>query len=112
MSKIIFENDNFALVEVHGIGIGDTPYTKLEVKSKGLAEKHVVEIVLYSDRQDFNGKPVHYHYIPDRTYVNHGMRMKTDTLDETLEYAAVLMSALGFAKHVNEWILAHPEWQA
>lgn len=111
MNKIIFKNDNFALIEVHGVGIEDTPYTRLEVESKGKAKKHVVEISLYSDWQDFNGKPVHYHYIPDRISVNHGMRMKIDTLDETLEYAAVLKDAVKFAKRVNKWILAHPEWK-
>lgn len=112
MNKIIFKNDNFALVEVHGVGTEDTPYTKLEVESKGKAEKHVVGISLNSDWQDFDGKPIQYRYYTDGTYVNHGMRMKADTLDETLEYVAVLKDAVDFAKRVNEWILAHSEWQA
>ena len=111
MNKIIFKNDNFALVEVHGVGTENTPYAKLEIESKGLAKKHVVEIGLDFDYLDFVGKPVQYHYIPDGTHVGHGMRMKTDTLDETLEYAAVLKDAVDFAKRVNEWILAHPEWK-
>lgn len=111
MEKTIFKNDNFTFVEVHGIGTENTRYAKLEVKSKGLAHKHVVDISLDSDWQDFNGAPVHYHYITDGTYVNHGMRMKNDTLDETLEYAAVLKDAVKFAKRVNKWILAHPEWK-
>lgn len=111
MNKIIFENDNFALAEVHGIGVEDTPYAKLEVESKGKAKKHVVEISLYFDFPDFVGKPVQYRYCTDGTYVKHGMRMKIDTLDETLEYIDVLKDAVDFAKRVNTWIFAHPEWK-
>lgn len=111
MDKIIFKNDNFALVEEHGIGIEDTPFTKLEVESKGKARKHVVEISLFSDSPDFEGKPVQYRYVPEKTYVNHGMRMKVDTLEETLEYVAVLKDAVEFAKRVNTWLFAHPEWK-
>ena len=112
MSKTIFKNDNFALCEMHGVGVEDTPYTKLEVESRGKARKHVVKISLDSDFQDFDGKPVHYHYYAAGTGVNYGMRMKIDTLDETLEFAAVLKDAVKFAKRVNKWIAAHSEWQA
>ena len=111
MNKLIFENGNFALVEIHGIGIKNTPYARLEVKSKGLAKKHVVDVRLDSDCPDFNGTPVQYRYCTDGTYVAHGMRMTADTLDETLECAAVLKDAVDFAKRVNTWIFAHPEWK-
>ena len=111
MEKTIFKNDNFAFVEVHSIGTENTHYAKLEVKSKGLAEKHVVDVRLNSDYPDFNGTPVQYRYCTDGTYVAHGMRMETDTLDETLECAAVLKDAVKFAKRVNKWIIAHPEWK-
>lgn len=111
MNKIIFENDNFAFVEIHGIGTKDTPFAMLEVESKGLAEKHVVEIGLASDYQNFDGEPIQYRYDADGTYVKHGMRMKIDTLDETLEYVAVLKDAVNFAKRVNTWLFAHPEWK-
>ena len=112
MNKTIFKNKNFSLCEVHGVGVEDTPYTRLVVESKGLAKKHVVAIALDSDFPDFNGKPVQYRYCADGTYVNHGMRMKIDTLDETLEYADVLKDAVKFVKRVNKWIAAHSEWQA
>lgn len=112
MSKTIFKNDNFALCQVHGVGVEDTPYAKLEVESRGKARKHVVEISLDSDFPDFDGKPVHYHYYTAGTHVNHGMRMKIDTLDETLEYVDVLKDAVKFVKRVNKWIAAHSEWQA
>ena len=111
MNKIIFENDNFALLEIHGIGMENTPYARLEVESKGLAKKHVVDISLYSACPAFEGKPVQYRYRAWGAYVNHGMRMKIDTLDETLEYVEVLKDAVDFAKRVNAWISAHPEWK-
>lgn len=111
MNKIITETKNFKFYETGGVGIEDTPYTRLEVESKGLAKKHVVEICLFSDCPGFNGKPVQYRYNPNETDIRHGMRMKRDTLDETLEYIEVLKDAVEFAKHVNAWINAHPEWK-
>ena len=99
----IFEDEYFDFVKTHGIGIQDTPWTGLEVKSKGLAKKHVVEIRLnVSRRPHFNGDPEEYRY--SDCYISHGMRSVADTLDETAEYIEVLEDALDFAERVNEWL--------
>lgn len=92
----------FELVKVEGVGMNNTPYTALKVKSSGLAEKHVVEIRLFSNFPDFNGDPVKYSY--RGVEVSHGMRSRVDTLEETQEYIDVLQSALSFAYKVEDYI--------
>ena len=104
----IFEDKYFALVSQSGVGINNTPYTNLEVKSKDLASKHVVEIRLNTTQwEDFTGEPVRYTY--KDCYIAHGMRSVTDTLDETAEYIEVLEDALNFADKVNAYL---PQWNA
>ena len=91
----------FELVRTSGVGVKDTPWEGLEVISKGDAKKHVVEIRLDSDWENFNG--------PDhpvkRTYrdveVAHGMRMVKDSLEDTERYIEVLKSALDFARKLK-----------
>ena len=109
-NKVIFEDKNFALIEERGVGINDTPWTGLEVKTKdgSLAEKHVVEIRLNTiGRSDFNGTPVVREY--SDAYVAHGMRGSSDSLKETMEYIDVLEDAVDFAVQVNDW-LASGNW--
>ena len=83
MSKPILKSKNFELAVYKGVGTNDTPYTRLEVESKGTAHKHVVSIDLDSKWEDFVGKPVQYKYYNVR--VSHGMRMRIDTLDAKAE---------------------------
>ena len=44
--EVIREFENFTLEHITGVGNNDTPYEQLNVRSKGLAEKHVVEVRL------------------------------------------------------------------
>lgn len=100
---IIFEDEYFDFVRTSGIGMQNTPWTGLSVISKGLAEKHVVEIRLNPlGWVDFVGDPVDRKY--KDAYVAHGMRTRSDTLDETIEYIEVLEDAVEFATAVNEWL--------
>lgn len=92
----------FELVKVEGVGMNNTPWTGLRVKSSGLAEKHIVEIRLHSNYPDFNGDPVKYSY--RGVDVAHGMRSRVDTLEETQEYIDVLQSALSFAYKVEDYV--------
>lgn len=103
------KNGNFILYKQSGIGNNETPYEELRVRSEGEAEKHVVEIRFdYRGCPRFDGAPVHYKY----TGVNiaHGMRMKADTLNETLEYIAVLQEAYDFANTILRYIEQNEEW--
>ena len=103
MALLVFENEYFALVKEGGIGMNDTPWTGLKVQSKGIAEKHVVEIRLnHVGYQAFDGTPVVYQY--SDAYVGHGMRMQADTLQETQEYIKALQEAVKFAEKVNNWL--------
>ena len=101
---------NFILRRIQGVGANDTPYDKLDVKSIGLAEKHVVEVRLhYRGTYPFNGEPVKYMY--DEVEVSHGMRMKTDTLAETKEYIDVLNEALDVAFEVQKYCILNGWWK-
>lgn len=101
--EVVFEDEDFVLRKVSGVGVNDTPWTGLNVESRGLAEKHCVEVRLQTKNYPiFDGKPVEYAY--KFAYVAHGMRMKTDTLDETREYIAVLDEAVNFAERVNTYL--------
>lgn len=101
----IFEDRYFDFVMRRGVGIEDTPYFGLEVRTKEdtLAYKHVVEIRLNSKNfPDFHGEPVYYQY--KDCYVAHGMRSRADTLEDTESYIYVLEDALEFARRVNKWL--------
>lgn len=101
--------DNFILRYVQSTGINDTPYEKLDVKSIGLADKHVVEVRLDSNCPDFKGEPVKYVY--DKVYVSHGMRMKSDSLAETQEYIKVLQEAIEVAFEVQKYCVLNGWWK-
>lgn len=105
-------NGNFVLVTNSGTGVQNTPWEGLEVKSEGLAHKHVVEIRLTSKFPKFEGQPVHFTYYPNGTEVAHGMRMTTDSLKDTEEYISVLQEAVEFVPEIISFLENHPEWNA
>ena len=107
--EVIREFENFTLVYVTGVGSNETPYEELEVRSKGIAEKHVVEVRLnYRGTYPYNGQPVKYTY--SSVEVSHGMRMKIDTLAETQEYINVLKEALDVAFEVQKYCVLNGWW--
>lgn len=113
---IILSSGDFTLVRETGTSIHDVPWDGLNIISKGIAEKHIINIrldsVMLSDEYDENDKilPTRYICKPEGIEVSHGMRMKRDTLDETLEYAQALVQAVEFAKLVQNWLKMHDEW--
>lgn len=107
--EVIREFENFTLEYVTGVGINDTPYEELDVRSKGLAEKHVVSVRIDTAVYTFNGEPVKR--LVTGVNVNHGMRMKTDTLAETQEYINVLKEALDVAFEVQKYCILNGWWR-
>ena len=102
-NSLLRSNDGmFELVKVEGVGMNNTPYTALQVRSSGLAEKHVVEIRLQSSWGKFEGEPFTYSYYG--VEVAHGMRSVIDSLKDTQEYIDVLESALSFAYEVEDYL--------
>lgn len=115
--EIIFSEGDFTLERQWGIGMRNVPWDGLEVRSTGAADKHVISVKLNTANsmileEDEKGNPFPFRYIYDATgtYVNHGMRMCSDSLKETKEYIEALKAALNFAKRVNAWLAQHPEW--
>lgn len=106
--EVIREFDNFTLVRVESIGMNDTPYTALEVRKKGLAEKHVVDVKLDRKNVEYDGTPIVHKYT--NVYVNHGMRMRQDTLAETKEYIDVLNEAVEVAFEVMKYCVINGLW--
>lgn len=92
----------FALVKDSGVGMNDTPYEDLEVRSFGDADKFVVEIRFDRTHHRFNGEPVQYKI--KSAYVAHGMSGNKETLDDTVRYIEVLESAVDFAQDCMKWI--------
>ena len=109
-NNVIFEDPYFALRKRSGIGVNNTPYEQLEVISKSTPAKYVVEIRLDAYYSDFNGEPVKYQYRNSPATVAHGMAMRTETLEDTIEYIDVLEDAVAFARKVNSWINANPDY--
>ena len=102
--NVIFEDELFNFVVDEGIGIKNTPWRGLKVISKGLSKKHLVEIRLnQSNSLDFDGEPVFYTY--SDCYISYGLRMQSDTLEETADFISVLEDAIDFANHVNRWLV-------
>lgn len=108
--NVIFEDENFIFRKESGVGMQDTPWNGLRVDSKGLAEKHVVEVRLTPVNSDFNGEPITFRYRD--VYVGNGMRSVVSTLDETLELSDVLADAVDFAYRVIDWIRDNDEYNA
>lgn len=104
-NEVIFEDEFFAFIKISGVGRNNTFWRGLTVKSKGLAEKHVIEVRLsaISDfSKPFDGTPVIYDY--NDVYVSQGMRSVTNTLDETEEVIEVLQDAVDFSYKVIDWM--------
>lgn len=100
---LLASNHNwFELFSVSGIGRNDTPWSAFEVRSNGPAEKHVVEVRLIRQSENFNGEAITYTY--SNVEVAHGMRMYGDTFEETQEYIDVLKEALDFAYQVKDFL--------
>ena len=106
MLEVIFSEGDFTLCREEGIGMNDTPWEGLIIKSDDLAKKHAVEVKLDQiGFPSFNGDPVKRRYNIEGTEVAHGTRMCKDSFADTEEYIEVLRDALAFAKRVNEWIV-------
>jgi len=99
---------NFRLCKRDGIGMNNTPFEELFVRSEGLADKYVVEIRLDSDYKPFNGQPIKQTYT--NVYIAHGMRSVNESLAETSEYVDVLKEAIDFAYEVKNFIESSEEW--
>ena len=69
--EVIFSEGPFTLVKKQGVGMNNTPWEGLEVKSSDAADKHVVEIRLEPNWPKFEGQPVKYSYNPDIELVNY-----------------------------------------
>lgn len=116
VSDIYLTSGDFTLVRKVGIGVDNTPWDGLEIISKGVANKHVVDIRLNSlnyihEELDDSGEKLPFRYIyDDNVSVYHGIRSTVDTLNETLEYAQCLELAVDFARLVQSWLRMHPEW--
>lgn len=98
-TEVLLSSEMFDLVERKGIGRNNTPYTLKEVKSKGLAEKWIVEIRLSQKGfQQFEGTPVDYQY--NGCYINYGLRGRIDThIDEFIQ---VLQAAQDFKSQIDK----------
>lgn len=109
--EVIKEFENFTLEHVTGVGNNDTPYEELEVRRKGLAEKHVVDIDLRPTCVlQYVGKPIKYTYRD--VHVKHGFRSTPDTLAETQEYINVLKEALEVAFEVQKYCILNGWWES
>jgi hypothetical protein len=103
-NEVIFEDEFFDFVRTSGIGRNNIPWTGLAVKSKGLAKKHVIEVRLNSKGwHDFETEDEVIYTYSD-AYVSQGMRMESDTLEETEEVIEVLQDAVDFARRINDWL--------
>lgn len=111
MYEVIFTEGDFTLLKESGVGKNDTPYECLEVKTSGLAEKHIIEVRISDTHHPvFNGTPVKFKYDASSVYISRGSRMKRDTLNETAEYIIALNDALNFARRVQDYIVN--EWDS
>lgn len=101
--QVIFEDEYFEFMEVSGVGVQQTPWTGLKIRSKELALKHVVEIrLIKKGNPRYDGTPVYLEY--SGCHIAHGMRSSIDTLDDTKEYVMVLEDAIDFAERVNDYL--------
>ena len=106
--EVLLSSPDFDLVVRTGVGRENTPYEALDVINKGPAKKHVVDVRLnLANWPRYEGKPVKHIY--KNSYVSHGMRGSSDTLDDTREYIEVLQEAIKFAEQVNDF-LSTSEW--
>lgn len=102
----------FSLGVDSGIGVKDTPWEELKVKSSGLAEKYMVEIRIQSPYYNLDGKSIRRKAYPDEVEVVHGVSERRESLEDTIEYIGVLQEAVEFAKQISDFIKRNPEWDA
>ena len=95
------DEGNFSLVTTEGVGVNDTPWTGYEVRSTGLAEKHVVQIRIEMKNADYNGEPVEQ--IPYYVHIAYGMRSVIDRASDIREFIKVLQEALKFKHAVDTY---------
>lgn len=104
-TEVIFEDEYFTFVRRWGVGMKGIHYEELYVKSKGLADEHVVQVRLNSTNfMEDPGEGEVFKYEYKDAYVAHGMRPVTDTLQDTRDYIAVLQDAVEFAERIDEWL--------
>lgn len=108
--ETILQNDNFVLFKSEGIGMQDTPYTRLEVRSQGKAKEQVVRIEMSANMPKFEGAPVQYKY--HNAYVAYGLNIRTPSRKDIEDLIEVLQDALNFVDRVNAWLNDNPEWLA
>lgn len=101
---------HFELYEINSVGIHNTPYHTLEIRSTGTAKKHVIEIRLNRVNADYNGEPVEHKFY--NIYVSHGMRSESDTLAETKEYIDALTAAIDAAFEIQKYCVLNGWWKA
>lgn len=111
MTNVILQNDNFMLVMYEGTGMYDTPYARLEVRSRGKADEQAVSIGMRGNMPKFDGTPVQYKYHSD-AYVSYGLNNRTPSRKDIEDLIEVLQDAINFADRVNAWLNDNPEWLA
>lgn len=94
-----------------GIGVQDTPYTRLEVRSVGKADEQAVRIEMRANMPKFDGTPVQYKYHSD-AYVSYGLNNHIPSRKDIEDLIEVLQDAINFADRVNAWLNDNPEWLA
>lgn len=99
----------FELYEITGVGINNTDYHTLEVRSMGTAKKHVIEIRLNRVNVDYNGEPVKHRFY--KIYVSHGMRSEMDSLTESIECANAIIAAVDAAFEIQKYCVLNGWWK-
>jgi hypothetical protein len=110
MTTLIKSFGDFELYHEEFTNINGVEVENINVKSKGKAEKHVIEIRLDGSLilDEPNGTKGKYKY--SRVYVSHGMRGKSDTLTETKEYIDALTDALNVAFEIEKYCVFNNLW--
>ena len=102
-TEIIFSNDLFDFVRVEGIGGNKTPYTDIEVLSKGVAKNYNVSIGFRGcGLPELTGTPVDYTYT--HSYIGFGLTLSGFNAAQTTEFISVLTAALEFKKRIDEYM--------
>jgi hypothetical protein len=102
-TEIIFNNDLFDFVRVEGIGRNNTPYTDIEVLSKGVAKNYHVSIGFRGcSTPEFIGTPVNYTYT--HSYIRYDSFLSGFDAAQTTQFISVLTAALEFKKRIDEYM--------
>lgn len=109
MEKLIKKFGEFELYEIESTGINNTPYHTLEVRSTGIAKKHIIEIRLNRVNVAYNGEPVKHKFYD--IYVSHGIRGETDTLTESLACANAIIAAVNAAFEIQKYCVLNGWWK-